>query len=71
MSIKVKSQMDVYEIDGNECKELSSDRSKLKVLSHWYRPELVILQVDNDVKYTVLAKELEAAIRNAQNTSRF
>jgi hypothetical protein len=71
MAIKVQSQMDVYEIDGNECKGLSSNRSQLKVLSHWNRPELVILQVDDNVKYTVLAKELEAAIRNAQNMSRY
>ena len=71
MTIKVNNEIEVYEVNGEEKKGLRSDRPCLKVKSHWNRNEFIILQFDDGNNYTVLAKELEAAISNAKNIARF
>ena len=71
MTIKVYNEMEVYEVNGEEQKGLRSDKPCLKVKSHWNRNEFVTLQFDDGNNYTVLAKELEAAVSNAKNSARF
>lgn len=69
--IEVINKIEVYEINGTEMKCLKSDRPCLKVLSHWNRDEFVTIQLNDEDKITVLAKELQSAIENARNISRF
>ena len=69
--IDVLSKIKVYEINGTEMKGLKTDRPCLKVLSHWNRSEFITIQLNDEEKITVLAKELIAAIENAKNTARF
>lgn len=65
--IKVISEVDIYEVDGSEVVGLN--RPKINVLSHWNRPDLVILEIDGK-KSTIVATDMEAAITNAKNCSR-
>lgn len=65
--IKVSSAVRIYETNGDEATD--SDKH-LHVESHWNRTEMVILSIDN-LRITVSAKDLEAAIANAKNSARF
>ena len=67
--VKVRSEVLVYEISG---KEVSSPHAKeaVTLIVRSDRAGRVVLQLNNgsDVSYTVVASDLEAAIRNAINT---
>ncbi len=62
--IKVKSEVRLYD-ENTETQE-----EKLTVSSHWNQNELVGLDIGGRVLY-VVAKDLEAAIKNATNSARF
>jgi ribosomal protein L22 len=62
--VKVENTIDVYETG----QEMSPGKKEtIKVLSHWNRDEMVVLQVGKK-SVTVLARALENAIKNATNT---
>jgi hypothetical protein len=63
---KVITKVEIYEVDDKEV-PIGMFRS-LKVLSHWNRRELVVIEV-NGKKYTVEGDDLMAAIENAQNVA--
>jgi hypothetical protein len=65
--INVESKVKVYEKDGKDT--AIGDDTALVVRSHWNRDEYVVLDF-GDKKWTMLAKDLEAAIRNATNSAR-
>jgi hypothetical protein len=67
--IKVESIVDCYEVDGQETPALSSKRPHIIVRSHWNRDEFVVLEVEGK-KFTLLAKDIRAAIANAVNAPR-
>lgn len=63
--IKVKNEVGIYEIEGEEAPPIEGPT--IEVLSHWNRDDLVVLKVD-EKSYTVLARDLNAAISNATHT---
>lgn len=63
MGISVKTTVDVYEVNGEEVRDLSAP--KLEVMSHWNRSSMVVLQFPDGRRITVVGRELEAAISNA------
>lgn len=65
--MKVKNEIDVYEVNGEKCKGLSSDVPHIIVSNHWNMNSLVQLQIDGGDNVAVLAKDLIAAIYNSQN----
>ncbi len=65
--ISVTSTLKAYEIDG---KTAPIDATPISVKSHWNRDELVVLVIEGK-EYTVLAKDLRAAIENGTNVARF
>jgi len=68
MGLKVESEVECYEVDGNDV-GLGGDRPKVRVLSHWNDSHMVILKVGSK-SYTVVGDHLVAAISNARNTGR-
>lgn len=66
--IKVSQQVRIYE-EGDKEIRLGTSRF-MGVESHWNRDEMVILEIGKE-RITVLADDLEAAIRNATNINRF
>lgn len=58
--IEVESKIPEYEVDDKH----------IIVKSHWNRPALIVLVIDN-ITHTVNASELKSAIDNATNTSRY
>lgn len=67
--IKVENFVECYEVEG---KDVSLFRSpKLIVRSHWNRNEMVVIETPDGTKYTVLIKDLNAAISNSGNSARF
>lgn len=68
MSSRIESinKIEVYEENGKECTGLRSDKPCVVVREHWNRKEFVIINVGEE-SVTVLARDLEAAIKNAQN----
>ena len=64
--MKVQNEIDIYEVDGQETR---IPVPKLVVNSHWNRDSLVVLE-SGDMKISVSAAQLRAAIANATNTSR-
>ena len=67
--IKVTNEIKIYEIDDQELKSISNAQP-LIVKSHWNNDNVVVLEIGG-VKYTVVAKDLKAAIDNATNIARF
>lgn len=65
--IKVSNVIDIYEINGEEV--CSIDGPTIEVRSHWNSRDFVVLVVDGK-EYTVVARDLEAAIDNAQNANK-
>ncbi len=43
-------------------------KEDLKVHSHWHQKEMVELEI-NGQRYTVLARDVEAAVKNCTNTA--
>lgn len=66
--LKVRSEMDIYEVDGKDVTEYPPP--KLVVESHWNCPDRVVLCI-HDERYTVIVRDIEAAIRNAANSNRY
>ena len=66
--IKVYNEIKIYEVDEVELKSIT-DVQPLIVKSHWNNSAVVVLEI-NGTKYTVVAKDLKAAIDNATNTAR-
>ena len=60
--INVTSEVRVYEKNGKETEYLNTP--KIIVENHWNRDSFVVLVIDG-VEYTVVAGDLDAAIRNA------
>ena len=65
--IKVRNEVTVYETNGKETQGL--ERPILIVSSHWNWDDRVDLTIGGD-RITVLARDLEAAVKNATNTRR-
>lgn len=63
--LKVVTELKIYETDGKDTTELV--RPKLKVISHWNRSSLVVLEI-NGKKYTVVGEDLKDAVDNAENS---
>ena len=64
--IKVVNKVRVYEVNDKEIDNIKDEKT-LEVSSHWSIDRFVVLKI-NDVKITVSAHDLEAAIKNATNT---
>jgi len=66
--IKVVNTMEVYEIDGKkpEC----FPRPQVTVESHWNDPNMVVLIFPDGARFTVVARDIAAAISNATNSRR-
>lgn len=65
MTIKVRSEVTIYEVEGKEVS--TGKRPVLIVESHWTRKALVVLAV-NGQKIAVGADDLLKAMGNATNT---
>lgn len=63
--IDVESKVKIYEVDGHDVTTL--EHPLILVQSHWSRNSMVVLSI-GDKKWTVLARDLEAAIRNGCNS---
>lgn len=59
--MKTIVEIDAYEIAGEEIKGLSSKDEKVKIESHWNYDDRVVVKF-RDVTFTVLIKDLKAAI---------
>jgi hypothetical protein len=66
--IKSVNKVDVYEVDGNIVSVGAS--VSISVESHWNDDKRVNIIIGKK-SYTVLAKDLRAAIENATNTRRW
>lgn len=65
--INVVNKLKIYEINDEEID--INDEKILEVENHWNIRNFVVLKF-NDVKITVSANDLEAAIKNATNTNK-
>jgi len=59
--VDVESRVTIYEIDGDE-----TEGPTLHVKNHWNMADFVVLSLNNK-KITVVARDLEVAIKNATN----
>jgi len=59
--IKITCQVDTY----NE-----PAKPSIKIHAHWNEPEKVVIEYD-DIKLTVVAKDIITAIYNCTNTAKF
>lgn len=66
--INVESKLPMYEVDGEKMKLL--EMPKMTVKSHWNDNDMVVIEV-GERSYTVVKKDLAAAIENATNINRF
>jgi hypothetical protein len=66
--INVENTVKIYEIGGKENKDAPEE---IKIHSHWNRSEMVNIELPGFAKITVAAKDLKAAIDNAQNVARY
>jgi hypothetical protein len=66
--IRVNNKVKVYEQDNVQLPV--NENVELVVESHWNRDDCVVLIVDGK-KYTVIGKDLHAAIINAKNCARY
>ena len=67
--INVVNRIKVYEVNDKEI-DNPEDEKILEVKSHWSKNRFVVLKI-NDIKITVSANDLEAAIKNATNTNKY
>lgn len=66
--IKVNCTVPAYEVNGKEVEGIGiGNAPKIQVTSHWNRQTLVVLTI-GDQSITLVASDLQAAIRNATNT---
>lgn len=66
--IKVTSEVRIYERDG---KDYESGAPALAIVSHWSDRSRVTIVLPDGTKLTVIARDLEAAIKNATNTAKY
>jgi hypothetical protein len=64
--IKVSNALTVYEVDGRDV-PLGEKTPSINISAHWNRRALVVVEIDGK-KYSVIAEDIEAAVRNATNT---
>lgn len=64
--MNVINEIPLYEKNGKDC---TVGEESISVLSHWLYNDRIVLVVGG-CKYTVLAREIEAAISNAKNTGK-
>ena len=64
--IKSTNNVQVYEEDGHDINKLRSESPSIIIREHWSRKEMVVISM-GDKTYTVLARDLVAAIQNSQN----
>ena len=67
--IKVENIVQCYEEDRKETRTLAYP--EIVVCSHWNYSERIVLRLPDGKTYTVIAKDILAAIVNAQNIARF
>lgn len=65
--IEVTNKVNVYEIDNRES---DWQTSSIEVKSHWNSGSYVVLVVAGK-SYTVVAKDIEASIKNARNAAKW
>jgi len=65
--ITVVNTLKLYEVDGIETRPV--EPPSVRIESHWNNSNLVVLIV-GDKRYTLVARDLMAAIGNATNTGR-
>lgn len=65
--IKVISSVPVYERNG---KEANWQTERIEIQGHWNEQRKIIIKI-GDETYTVIASDLEAAIKNATHTNRY
>lgn len=59
--VKVKAKIRVYEFDGHET--VGVEQPELFMWSHWNDGDRVVLQMADGAKITMVARDLEEAIR--------
>ena len=64
MTLKTETKVDIYEVNGEEQKQLTLPT--LSVNRHWNHREWVVVRIGGK-SYTVNASELERAIANASD----
>lgn len=70
MAIDVVGTMNIYEVNGKDVTGKAwYEGERLEIKSHWNSSDRVVLCY-GDVKITVIASDLLAAIANAQNKGR-
>lgn len=67
--IKVENFVQCYEEDGKEIRTL--DHPKVIFRSHWNQNSMVEIELPDGKRYTVLIKDVQSAIINSGNISRF
>lgn len=65
--MKVTNEIKIYEVDGTDTKPIEGPT--LLVESHWNNRDMVVLVVGGH-KWTLVRRELDAAVANATNTGR-
>lgn len=65
--ITVVNTIKIYEVDGTETRLI--EPPSIRIESHWNRSELVVFVVGEN-RYTLVARDVTAAIANATNTGR-
>ena len=68
--IKVQQTIEVYELDGKQETLSGMERSQIGIDSHWNRSAFIVLVI-NGHRYTVVGKDLQAAVENARNINRY
>lgn len=68
--MKVTNELRVYEVNGQEPKWEYPPRPALVIESHWSNRDMVVLTVSEGNSFTLVAADLEMAIRNATNCRR-
>lgn len=68
MTIKVENAIIVYEVDGVK-PDVKSDYPRLILRSHRDSSSRVVIETPDGKRYTVMARDLNAALHNATNTA--
>jgi hypothetical protein len=69
--IKVENYVRCYEIEGRDMTIIENPSPVLILRSHWNLQDRVEIETPEGRKYTVLIKDVVAALTNAGNTARF
>lgn len=69
--IKVRNEINVYEVNGQDVYTKFNHKFKLVIESHGTDDKMVILDLENGDRLGVYAKDMIAAIHNVQNTNKY